>query len=173
MGWGAWSILNGQFEAIALDACRFAVYYSFPGRVEEGRGTACVYIDDRTSGEQRQALEQIGRGNVGGGIFELFGKQLVSEWLPTKFARIDFDVTENGGRVVVEQFGEASCELLAYPDGTVIRPIQELPHGIEYKRALMTNARRWWWRDERLLASYENKYGAVARVRFNQDACVS
>lgn len=173
MGWGAWSISSGQFDNTVLDASRFAVYYRFPGRVEDGQGTACVYIDSRTSAEQQQALEQIARGKAGGGIFELFGQALVSEWLPTKIAPIEFDVTESGGCVVIEQFGEASCELLAYPDGTIIRPVQELPHGIEYKRALMTNARRWWWRDDSLLATYENKYGAVAKVRFTQEGCMA
>lgn len=79
MGWGAWSILKGRIEAIALDACRFAVYYSFPGRVEEGQGKACMYIDDRGSSEQRQALEQIGRGNAGGGIVEFLTASNTSE----------------------------------------------------------------------------------------------
>ena len=57
----------------------------------------------------------------------------------------------------IEGFAEAESELLSYPDGTVIRPWLELPHGIEYKKDLMTNAKRWWWRDDELLASYTNK----------------
>jgi hypothetical protein len=32
----------------------------------------------------------------------------------------------------------------------------------------MTNAKRWWWPDAELLGSYENKYGAVARVKFTE-----
>lgn len=41
------------------------------------------------------------------------------------------------------------------------------------KRGLMTNAKRWWWRDAELLANYANKYGAVARVTFSQDGCIA
>jgi len=37
----------------------------------------------------------------------------------------------------------------------------------------MTNAKRWRWRDGALLATYENKYGALARVKFTQDGCVA
>jgi hypothetical protein len=74
--------------------------------------------------------------------------------------------------VRIEGFAEAESVLLSYPDGTVIRPWTELPHGIEFKRGLMTNAKRWWWRDEDLLASYADKYGAVARVRFTEEGCV-
>jgi hypothetical protein len=51
------------------------------------------------------------------------------------------------------------------PGVAFIRPWLELPHGIECKKGLMTNAKRWWWRDDQLLASYANKYEAVARVK--------
>lgn len=172
MGWGAWAITRGKFGETALDGARFAVYYKFPGRIEEGNGMACLYIDSAATAQQRQALEQIGRGKVGGGIFALFGEELVTEWLDTKLAAIQFEMQDGAGRVEIEGFGGATSELLAYPDGTIIRPVEELPHGIEFKRGLMTDAKRWWWRDENLLAGYEHKYGAVAQVRFTQDGCV-
>ena len=41
------------------------------------------------------------------------------------------------------------------------------------KRGLMTNAKRWWWHDDELLASYANKYCAVSRVKFTQEGCVA
>ncbi len=83
-----------------------------------------------------------------------------------------FEFKDGAGRVRIEGFGEAESELLSYPDGSVIRPWQDLPHGIGFKRALMTNAKRWWARDDKLLASYANKYGAVARVKFTEQGCV-
>lgn len=172
MGWGAWAITSGRFGETALDGARFALYYKFPGRVEEGQGTACMYIDSQTSSAQQHALEQIGRGRAGGGIFALFGEVLVTHWLKTKLAPIVFELEDGCGRVLIDGYGGADSELLAYPDGSVIRPTEELPHGIEFKRGLMTNARRWWWCDDDLLASYELKYGAVAKVRFTQDGCV-
>ena len=76
------------------------------------------------------------------------------------------------GHVHLEGFGEAESELLSYPDGTVIQPWVELPHGIEDKKGLMTNASRWSWRDAELLGSYANKYGAVASVQFTEQGCV-
>ena len=173
MGWGAWAIKGGRFGQVALDGARFALYYKFPGRVEDGQGTACMYIDNRTTPQQQQALEQIGLGKAGGGIFALFGEMLVIHWLKTKLAPIVFEINDGVGRVLIEGYGAADSELLAYPDGSVIRPTEELPHGIEFKRGLMTNAKRWWWRDDDLLASYDHKYGAVAKVRFTQDGCVA
>ena len=172
MGWGAWAIRNGRFGNVSLDGARFALYYKFPGRVEEGQGTACAYVDARATAAQQQALEQIGMGKVGGGIFALFGAELVTTWLPAKRAAIEFELNDGRGRVAIDGYGAADSELLSYPDGTVIRPTEDLPHGIEFKRGLMTNAKRWWWRDDDLLASYADKYGAVATVRFTQDGCV-
>jgi hypothetical protein len=172
LGWGAWSITRGRYGSTPLDGKRFALYYAFPGPIEQGHGSACAYVDRRASAEQRRALEAIGTGKAGGGIFQLFGEQLVTRWLATKEAAIEFRMEDGKGRVRIEGFGEGESELLAYPDGTTIRPQVDLPHGIEYKSGLMTNAKRWWWRDEDLLAAYANKYGAVARVKFSEEGCV-
>jgi hypothetical protein len=76
------------------------------------------------------------------------------------------------GSVRIEDFAEAESELLGYPDGSPIQPWLDLPHGIEFKKALMTNAKQWWLRDAELLANYANKYGAVARVSFTEEGCV-
>jgi hypothetical protein len=172
MGWGAWNIKQGRFGDTSLDGTRLALYYSFPGAVEHGQGTACAYVDSRASAQQQRALEAIGTGKAGGGIFHLFGVELVTKWLPTKFAPIDFEMVDGRGRVRVEGLGEAESELLSYPDGSTIRPSVDLPHGIEFKAGLMTNAKRWWWRDDELLASYANRYGALARVKFTEEGCV-
>jgi len=172
MGWGVWSIRSGRFADTVLDATRFALYYMFPGAVDQGGGTACAYVDSRSTKAQQDALAAIGTGKAGGGIFELFGAQLVNAWLPTKAAPIEVELDGGVGRVRIPGFGEAESELLGYPDGSVIEPWVDLPHGIEYKKGLMTNARRWWWRDDVLLANYADRYGAVARVRFTEAGCV-
>lgn len=173
MGLCVWSIVTGSFDETSLDGTRFAVYYRFPGLVSEGAGTACVYVHDDATPNQRRALETIGTGKVGGGMIGVFGAELVHTWLPTKVAKIEFAVEDGRGRVRIEGFGEAESELLSYPDGTVIRPTLDLPHGIEFKRGLMTNAKRWWWRDDELLATYANTYGAVARVRLSDEGCLA
>ena len=99
MGWGAWAISNGRFGDVSLDGARFDLFYKFPGRVEEGHGTACAYVDSRATPAQQQALEQIGMGKAGGGIFALFGADLVTTWLPAKRAAIEFELNDGRGRV--------------------------------------------------------------------------
>ncbi len=172
LGVQVWNIITGRFGETSLDGTRFAIYYAYPGLIEEGNGSACTYVDSRATPDQQQALEAIATGRAGGGIFELFGQQLVSTWLATKVVPIDFDLEDGAGRIAIEGFAEAESELLGYPDGSVIRPWLDLPHGIEFKKALMTNTKRWWWRDEALLGSYTNRYGAVARVTFTEEGCI-
>jgi hypothetical protein len=171
IGWGVWNIITGRFGDTSLDGTRFALYYMFPGLIERGQGTACTYIDTRVTSGQHKALEAIGTGKAGGGIFEIF-TGLVTDWMPTEVVPIECDFNDGVGRARVGTFGEAESALLSYPDGSVIRPWQELPHGIEFKRAMMTNARRWWWRHDDLLAHYTDRYGAVARVKFTEAGCV-
>ena len=172
VGWGVWHIRKGTYGTTKLDGARFGLFYSFPGLVEQGNGTACAYIDSRATPEQRKALEAIGTGKAGGGIFELFGTQLAKTWLASKTLPIDVAITDGKGTVRIGDVAAAETELLSYPDGTTIRPVSELPHGIEYKKGLMTNAKRWWWNDRELLASHLNKYGAWCSVKFTQDGCV-
>lgn len=173
MGWGLWRIERGHYDDTRLAELCFALYYKFPGLIEQGNGYACLYIDAQASDAQHHAIDMIGHGLAGGGIFELFGQQLVTEWLPNKQVNFEFNLQDGIGSVRIGAYGSADSELLGYPDGTVIRPEVKLPHGIEYKSGLMTNARRWQWQDDELLASYENKYGAVARVRFDETGCVA
>ena len=172
IGWGVWKIIAGTFGRTSLDGTLFALYYMFPGAIEQGQGTACAYVDSTANANQQQALETIATGKAGGGIFELFGRELVTKWLPTRTVPIHFDVNDGAGQIRIGDIAEAESALLAYPDGSVIRPWVELPHGIEYKRGLMTNARRWWWRDRDLSASYADKYGAAARVKFTEQGCI-
>lgn len=173
LGWGVWRIERGTFEGTRLDGGLFAVYYDFPGLIEQGNGVARAYVDSRAPRAQQQALERIASGQVGGGFFELFAQQLTKTLLPTKAVPILWELDQEGrGRVALEGVGEGESALLSYPDGSTIRPYLDLPHGIEYKRGLMTNTKLWWWRDEPLLARYANKYGAIARVKYTQDGCV-
>jgi len=171
-GFGAWRVDTGAFGATKLDGVKFVAIYFFPGLVEEGNGTARLYVDAKATPEQREALEQIFSGQLGGGIFEIFAT-LCTTIYPTLVANIEFETDGDGkGRVKIDDIMDMRSELLSYPDGTVIRPMFELPHGIEFKTALATNAKSWWVRDEDMLGNYQNKYAAVARVKFSNEGCV-
>lgn len=172
-GGGVWNIRRGAFGPVKLDGAKLAIFYWFPGLIEQGNATARTYIDRGTTPEQRTALGMICDGKAGGGMFELF-HSLASKFHPTIVTDIEFAVDGDGkDRVRVGDYWEAESELLAYPDGTTIRPMFTLPHGIEFKTGLATNAKRWWIRDEDMLANHHDKYGVIAKVRFTEQGCVA
>jgi len=171
LGFGAWQITRGVFGATQLDGVRFADAWYFPKLVEQGNATTRLYIDTAATPEQRQAIEEIHSGRHGGGIFEVFAP-LIKTRYPTKLANIDFHFDGAQSWFRVDATIQVTSDTIKYPDGTVITPRLVLPHGIEFKEALATNATNWWMRDEELLGHYENKYCAVAIVKFSEQGCI-
>jgi hypothetical protein len=170
-GAGVWSVRRGRFGKTALDGAKFADLYWFPGLVEQGNGRTRLYLDRATSQEQRKALIAIESGKVGGGVFEVFPK-LASKRYPPMVTDIEFTLKGTQAHVKVGDVMEAESEGLSYPDGMKIFPEIALPHGIEFKTGLATNTKKWWIRDEDMLASHENVYGVVATVKFTEKGCV-
>jgi len=170
-GAGVWAITKGHFGTTDLAGAKAALFYWFPGLIEQGNGTARGYIDRKATAPQQAALETIFSGKAGGGIFEIF-HGLTSKWYPTIVTDISFTVKGEGKAwMKVADLMEGECDLLSYPDGSVIKPTFTLPHGIEFKTGLATNA-KWWVKDEDMLARYENVYGAISKVRFDETGCI-
>lgn len=65
----------------------------WPKAIHEGGGTAKLFIDAAASTEQRRALEQILKGNLGGSPWPLFART-IDHWLETSF--VDFEWKSNG-----------------------------------------------------------------------------
>jgi len=170
-GIGVWRIRKGRFGSTTLDGVVFAASYFFPGLVEQGNAVRRMYIDRQATADQRKALEAIDSGQHGGGIFEIFPK-LASKTYPPMVAEIEFRIDGPKAYVKIEGILEAESDSLTYPDGSIISPTFILPHGIEFKEGLATNTKRWWIRDEGMLAHHENRYGVVAFVKFNNAGCV-
>ena len=170
-GGGVWHITKGRFGETDLAGAKAALFYWFPGLIENGNGTARGYIDRGATPAQQAALEAIFSGKAGGGIFEVF-HSLTSKWYPTVITDVAFALKGEGKAwMKVGDLMEGECDLLSYPDGMVIKPTFTLPHGIEFKTALATNA-KWWVEDEDMLARHTNVYGAIAKVKFDETGCV-
>lgn len=82
-------IETGRFGPVALDRTHAAVVVHTPGPMGEGNWTAGVYVDGRATAEQQHGLEAIFKGRAGGPMARLAG--LVTTWLPTRVATIEFD----------------------------------------------------------------------------------
>lgn len=170
-GWGAWRIRAGRFGGTTFDGVVFAWAFWWPGAIEQGNGVSRVYVDPAATPEQRKAIEEITSGRHGGGIFEIFPTTIARTY-PTRVAKIELHIDGPRSWFRVDGVGEGHSDAIKYPDGTPIHPTFTLPHGIEFKQALTMNATRWWMRDEDLLAFHQNKYAAIATVKFSDEGCV-
>jgi hypothetical protein len=82
------AITSGRFGDVALDGTHAALAIHTPGVMGEGNWTAGLYVDERATPEQQRALESIFTGRAGGVMAGV--ARLVTTWLPTRIAPIDF-----------------------------------------------------------------------------------
>ena len=104
-GWCASPLLfriqKGASDGVTLDGCVLVVAADYPGpTLFDGKGTGRLYIDEKSTPDQRQALETIFHGERGGPMAILAG--LIDNWLPTQFTTIE--VQEEGDTVTAERW---------------------------------------------------------------------
>lgn len=168
----AYRVTKGAFGPTKLDGVTFAMGLWWPKAIHEGNGTARLYVDPAASPEQVKALEAIASGKHGGGVFEVFPKTFAKVH-PTKRAKVEFHFDGYDSWFKVEGVGEVRSERIKNPvtgqpfEGEIV-----LPGGIGWKRAIVTNIKSWWMRDEDLLARHQNRAGFVTTAEFSNDGCI-
>jgi hypothetical protein len=92
-GWCSGALIfdveRGDADGLDLSGRRVVLMADWPGDFWAGNGTARLYLDERASPEQRQALEAIFRGAQGGPMGVVSG--VISTWLPSQTASIAVD----------------------------------------------------------------------------------
>lgn len=78
-GTGAWNIIKGHYGDIPLDGLAVGFAAHWPKAIHEGNGTLALFLDERCSQPQRDALLAICSGQAGGLPFEI---------LATTFAKV-------------------------------------------------------------------------------------
>lgn len=83
---GGWvlKVKHGTVDGIKLDGLAFALMASWPGALHFGGGTARLLIDENASSEQRDPLEKILKGKLGGKPWPIFAPT-IDKWLETSF----------------------------------------------------------------------------------------
>ncbi|HEU5346060.1 MAG TPA: DUF1326 domain-containing protein [Ktedonobacterales bacterium] len=105
---------QGSFGDVTLDDLNVALLLRTPGPMAEGNASVAAYIDERADDRQRQALQAIFTGAVGGPMGLL--APLVTQVLGVSFAPISFSkdgprrmmVVEGKGRIAVHGLPSAT-----------------------------------------------------------------
>src|SRR5437899_10902979 len=87
-GW-ALKIATGRCGTVSLDGLGFALMARWPRAIHEGDGTGKVWIDARATQEQRQVLDRIVRGQLGGRPWPIFAPTL-DTWLETSYGPLEW-----------------------------------------------------------------------------------
>jgi hypothetical protein len=131
-GW-TWHVDTGRYGDTSLDGVTFSVFAKWPGAIHGGNGEAVVLIDERADEPQRQAVQTLVRGDVGGpwGV-------LGWTW-PTVHGphAVRYDLELNGihSRLQAGELVTLELEPIRNPvSGAEVHPGAVLPEGIIVKR---------------------------------------
>src|SRR3982074_3749375 len=61
---GVWKIQHGKYDELSLDGLGLAFAATWPKAIHEGNGTVCLFVDERASAAQREALLTIASGQA-------------------------------------------------------------------------------------------------------------
>jgi hypothetical protein len=133
-GTWTWHVERGTVGETSLDDLNFTVCVNWPGAIHEGNGEALILVDERADEDQRNAIETLVGGDVGGpwGV-------LAWTW-PTihgpKPAPYDLHLDGVKTRVKAGDSYEVVSETIKNPvSGAEVRPGAVLPEGIVFKEA--------------------------------------
>lgn len=166
-GVGAWRINRGKFGDVSLDGLGFVGALKTPGPMHEGNGTLLIFIDEKATPQQREALQHIGSGKAGGMPFEAF-QMIFSTMLGPVFAPITFNIDGINSSVIVGDAMKVQLEAIRNPVTGEPESIRvEHGTGFIFKVADCASAKENRVNAPGLMEfSYPSKAGFVTTVRY-------
>lgn len=166
-GTGAWLIKTGHCGNVSLDGLGLAFAAHWPKAIHLGGGTVTIFIDERANQEQREALENIAFGKLGGLPFELLATTF-STVQPTCF--VPFEVRLDGRNSTARVgdqilFGLEPVKNLVTGDPEFVRI--EHGAGFIFKDAEVVSAREVRVSSGNINFQYSNKAGFVTEIRYH------
>jgi len=114
----AFHINNGTYGQTNLNGLNAVLVVSFPGpgKMRNGNWTAAVYVDEKGSAVQQDALSNIFSGKAGGTPGAIF-TGLVSKFLGVKSTPITFEIKGNERRLAIPNILEIDIAAVTGRDG--------------------------------------------------------
>ncbi|MFQ6016806.1 MAG: DUF1326 domain-containing protein [Kiloniellaceae bacterium] len=93
----AWHVEKGKVDGVDVSGLTIAVLAHIPGNILEGNWRAIVFVDERATPEQEEALLNVYTGKLGGPVADL--AQLIGEVVAVERAPITFEVEGGKGNL--------------------------------------------------------------------------
>jgi hypothetical protein len=113
----AYHVEKGNVEGTDVSGLNLALMVFIPGNILQGNWKAAVFVDERATAAQEQALLNVWTGKLGGAIAD-FAK-LVGEVVAVQRAPITFEVSQGEGTLKVGSAAEAIMAPYRSTDGRV------------------------------------------------------
>ena len=104
----AWHFDKGKVGDVDVSGRTIAVIAHVPGNILQGNWRAAVYLDDKVSPAQEEALLAVYTGKLGGPVGELV--KLIGEVVSVQKVPITFDVRGGHGTIKLGDAGYAELE---------------------------------------------------------------
>ena len=165
-GAGAYRITTGNYGDVSLEGLGLAWAAKWPGAIHLGDGTVAIFIDERASQQQRDALIQIASGQAGGLPFEIlattFSKVLEPQFVPFQFDLKGKDSSVKVGNAISMAFEPVKNPVTGEPEG--IRVVHE--SGFIFKEAEVVSAKEGRVSFSELDFSWPDKAGFVCQINY-------
>jgi hypothetical protein len=165
-GTGAWRIIKGACEDVALDGVSVAFAAHWPKAIHEGNGTLILFIDEGASAKQREAILTICSGQAGGLPFEILATTF-SKVLDPIFAPIQFNLNGRDSSVRIGDALNVALEPIKNPVTREPESVRvEHATGFIFKSAEAVSGRECRVNVPGLSFSWPDKAGFVTRVNY-------
>jgi hypothetical protein len=166
-GVGAWRITKGSYGSVSLDGLGLAFAARWPQAIHLGNGTAAIFVDERATPEQRNALLQIASGQAGGMPFEILAATM-STLLEPKFVPMTFDFKGRNSSARIGDAVDIALSPIKNPvtgDEEGVRIVHDT--GFVFQQADVTSAPVCNARVDGLNFSWPNHAGFVAMTKYS------
>jgi hypothetical protein len=166
-GTGAWRITTGHFGDVALDGITVGFAARWPKAIHEGNGTLAVFIDERATPQQREALLTICSGKAGGLPFEILATT-ITKVLDPIFAPIEFNLNGRDSSVYIGKSLQVAMEPIKNPVTKEPESVR-VDHGTGFifKTAEAVSAKECRVDIPGLSFAWPDKAGFVTRVNYS------
>src|SRR5215472_2387348 len=120
----AWHIEQGRFGEANLDGLNVALAVRSPGHMLKTKWKVALYLDQRASPPQAEALGKIFSGQAGGHLANL--APLIGKVLGVKSASIEYEAKDKKRTLRMADIAQIEIESAAGPDGGQVT-LQNLP----------------------------------------------
>jgi hypothetical protein len=103
-----WHFDEGRINDVDVSGCTIALIAHVPGNILEGNWRAAVYLSDKVTPQQEEAILSVYTGKLGGPVGELV--KLVGEVVSVQKVPITFEVRGGKGTIKIGDAGYAELE---------------------------------------------------------------